>query len=188
DCVEVCNLLGLEGNNYLVLASSLGATTVIYAMAQNEIFPSNVVLVGPTTEFRVPLTIRLLLPVTNYWTYRNIGKKILKQIVMRKFTDEKADPFQKKKYSLALDLADPVRLKKCIRAWYKTTIYNEFPLIDGKRSFCYLIGASEDKLHPDRDSKLASESIENAKFIDLKTNSAAHDKPLIDLIDKTIMN
>ena len=54
--------------------------------------------------------------------------------------------------------------------------------IDGTISKCYVIGATEDKLHDVEETKGITDSIQNAEYIDLKTNSAAHEQPLIDLL------
>ena len=106
----------------------------------------------------------------------------MQKVVIRKYTDERADPKQKRKYLLALDLAEPIRLKKTLRAWDKNSIHDDLTLIDGVQTQCYVIGATEDKLHYVEETKGITAGIQNAKFIDLKTNSAAHEQPLIDLI------
>ncbi|MHA2028825.1 MAG: hypothetical protein ACW99Q_05500, partial [Candidatus Kariarchaeaceae archaeon] len=56
------------------------------------------------------------------------------------------------------------------------------PNIDGNSTKCYVIGATEDKLHDVEVTKGITDNIQNAEYIDLKTNSAAHEQPLIDLI------
>ena len=87
------------------------------------------------------------------------------------------------KYSIALDLANPVKLKHCIKAWVGNKVWDDLSNIDSEKSTCILIGASEDKLHPDAETRKVADGIDKSQFVDLKTNSAAHDQPLIDLIE-----
>lgn len=182
DCVESIKLLKLDKSDYTAIGSSLGSTTLIHCLAEKSIDPKNVILVGPAVVLRVPTAFKILMPFTNGWTYRNIAKKIMQKIVIRKYTNEKADPKQKEKYWLALELAEPIRLKKTLRAWNGNTINGDLDGIDGNQTKCYVIGATEDKLHDVEETKGITDSIQNAEYIDLKTNSAAHEQPLIDLI------
>ncbi len=182
DCVESIKILGLDKSRYTAIGSSLGSTTLIHCLSQKTIEPTNVILVGPAVVLKVPIAFRMLMPFTNTWTYNNIGKKIMQKVAMRKYTNEKADPKQKEKYWLALELAEPIRLKKTLKAWNGNTINGDLSTIDGTKTKCYVIGATEDKLHDVEETKGITYSIQNAEYIDLKTNSAAHEQPLIDLI------
>lgn len=182
DCVESIKILGLEKSEFTAIGSSLGSTTLIHLLADRKIEPNNVILVGPAVVLKVPTIFRILLPLTNTWTYKNVAKKIMQKVIIRKYTNEKADPKQKKKYWLALELAEPIRLKKTLRAWNGNTINGDIEKIDGTITKCYVIGATEDRLHDVEETKGITESIQNAEYIDLKTNSAAHEQPLIDLL------
>ncbi len=182
DCTEAYNHLYSKSDKVIALGSSLGSTTLIHCVAAKEIIPAHVILVGPALVFKYPFVFNLLLPLTNNLTYKYLGKPILKKVVIRKYTNELADPLQKKKYLLALDLAEPNRLKKTLKAWKGSSILEDLPLIDGHSSKCYLIGATEDKLHNVEETQLIANTIENANFVDLKTNSAAHEQPIIDMM------
>ncbi|MHA2098820.1 MAG: hypothetical protein ACW99A_09040 [Candidatus Kariarchaeaceae archaeon] len=182
DCVESINLSGLTDQKYTAIGSSLGSTTLIHCLSDKTIKPTNVILVGPAVVFKMPTAFKLLMPFTSTWTYNNIMKKIMQTVVMKKYTNEEADPKQKEKYMLALDLAEPIRLKKCLKTWDKNSIHDDLPNIDGNSTKCYVIGATEDKLHDVEVTKGITDNIQNAEYIDLKTNSAAHEQPLIDLI------
>ncbi|MHA2169637.1 MAG: hypothetical protein ACXAB7_07055 [Candidatus Kariarchaeaceae archaeon] len=182
DCVETYNYLYNKDDRVIALGSSLGSTTLIHCLARYSISPVHVILVGPAMVFTYPFAFSMLFPFTNNVTYKYLGRPLLKSIVIRKYTNEKADPLQKKKYLLALDLAEPNRLKKTLKAWKGSSILDDLALIDGKTSKCYLIGATEDRLHNVEETKLMAESIENADFVDLKTNTAAHNEPIIDMM------
>ncbi|MCE7734861.1 MAG: hypothetical protein GPJ54_08300, partial [Candidatus Heimdallarchaeota archaeon] len=97
DCVESIKILNLENGEYTAIGSSLGSTTLIHLLADKKIEPNNVILVGPAVVLRVPTIFRILLPFTNTWTYNNVAKKIMQKVIIRKYTNEKADPKQKKK-------------------------------------------------------------------------------------------
>ena len=182
DCVESIKTLELDKSEYTAIGSSLGSTTLIHLLSEKTIEPKNVILVGPAVVLKVPMIFRFLLPVTNTWTYNNIAKKIMQKVIIRKYTNEKADPKQKKKYWLALELAEPIRLKKTLKAWNGNTINGDLNKIDGTKTKCYVIGATEDRLHDVSETKGITEQIQHAEYIDLKTNSAAHEQPLIDLL------
>ncbi|MHA2502548.1 MAG: hypothetical protein ACXAE3_06755 [Candidatus Kariarchaeaceae archaeon] len=186
DCTESLHLLGYDDRDYITIGSSLGSTTLIHNMAENKISPNHAILVGPSTHFTVPKIFPYVMPILNNFTYRLIFRGILKKSALKDYTDEDADPKQKLKYSLALDLANAVKLKFCIKAWNNNMVWDDLPRIDGEKSICYLIGASEDKLHPDTETRKVAEGITNSKFVDLKTNTAAHDQPLIDLIQTIV--
>lgn len=182
DCNEIIDLLNLSSKEYIAIGSSLGSTTLIQNMANGSIRPPIAILVGPSVRFKVASGLRILLPFLTKWTYDKFVKVLMKRIAVKKYTNEKVDPLQKRKYELALELADPLKLKNCVKSWLGNNIYNDLEKIDGKLSKCYLIGASEDILHPDHETRDVSNKIENAIFVDLKTNSAAHDLPLIEFI------
>lgn len=182
DCETSVKLLGLDKEDYIAIGSSLGSTTLIHNLADQRVFPKHAILVGPTYVFKVPLALRMLLPIVTEFTFRRIGLPLIKRIVINLFVNEKADPQQKRKYLLALDLADPIKLKHVLRTWRGNRVADDLPKINGERTICYLIGASEDKLHPDELTKEIADKIENSVFVDLKTNTAAHEQPLIDMI------
>ncbi|OLS23076.1 MAG: hypothetical protein HeimC2_28160 [Candidatus Heimdallarchaeota archaeon LC_2] len=182
DCAESIEILGLDKSEYTAIGSSLGSTTLIHLLAEKTIEPKNVILVGPAVVLRVPTLFRFLLPITNTWTYNNVAKKIMQKVIIRKYTNEKADPKQKEKYWLALELAEPIRLKKTLKAWNGNTINGDLSKIDGSKTKCHVIGATEDRLHDVGETKGITDQIHNAEYIDLKTNSAAHEQPLIDLL------
>lgn len=184
DCSESIEKTGLVEENYIAIGSSMGSVTLIHCMARKMISTPKVILIGPPLDLSLPFAFKLMLQFVNDWFYRHIGMKIIRYIVVKKFTNEDADPKQKRKYKLAIELADIWKLKRSIKTWNRNRVHEDLPLIDGDISKCYLIGASEDKLHPDTDTRYIADNIQGSEFIDLKTNDAAHDTPLIELIDK----
>ncbi|MCY3413673.1 MAG: hypothetical protein INQ03_18665 [Candidatus Heimdallarchaeota archaeon] len=186
DNSESIQAIGLNGTDYIAVGSSLGSCTLIHNLARKSIDTPKVILLGPLLEIKVHLSIRILMYFINDWLFRNVGVKIVKKMIIRRYTNEKADPMQKRKYQLALELAEFNRLKTALRKWLGSKIEEDLPLIDGEKSHCYLIGASEDVLHPDTETIYIADNIPNAEYIDLKTNSAAHDTPLVEFIESIV--
>ena len=182
DCEESVALLGLAESDYIALGSSLGAVTLLHCAAAKTVNPKHLVLVGPLIKIKMPFAFKLLFPFTNDWTYRKIGKVIMQKIVLKKYTNEDADKEQKQKYMLALELARAVRLKKTLSSWNGSVVTDDLSKIDGSITKCYCIAASQDKLHGAETTKFIADKIENSEYVDLKTNTAAHRKPIIDLM------
>lgn len=182
DFVESIDQLDIKNKDYIALGSSLGANTVLIAISQKRVKPAYSILVGPTPVFSYPFALDLVFPFINDWIYHNIGVKIIKKIILSRYTDEEADPKQHRKYKLSLELAHIYKLKASLRAWRGMKLADYVPNINGEDSKCYFIGASQDKLHPETETQDIANMIKNAEFIDLKTNTAAHDQPLIDLM------
>ncbi len=178
DCAEAVRLIGLEDNTYIAVGSSLGSTILIHAMAQGLIFPKHAVLVGPNAEMKLPMGLKLLLPLVNDTIYR-ISKPLIKWYILKKYVDKEADPEQYHKYALGIDLSVPSRFRKVLRAWLGNKIWDDLPLI---KSHCVLVGAEKDKLHASNTTRRIADLIPDSDYIDLGTNKAAHDKPLVDLI------
>ncbi len=178
DCAETVNLVGLKDNEYVAIGSSLGSTILIHAMAQALISPKHAILVGPNAEMKLPLGLRLLLPLVNDTIYR-ISKPLIKWYLLHKYVDKEADPEQYHKYALGIDLSVPSRFRKVLQAWVGNKIWDDLPSI---KSHCILVGAEKDKLHASNTTRKIAELIQNSDYVDLGTNKAAHDKPLVDLV------
>jgi alpha-beta hydrolase superfamily lysophospholipase len=182
DFVEAIDHLDIKDKEYIALGSSLGANTVLIALSQQRVKPAYSILVGPTPVLTFPFALVLILPFINDWIYQNIGMKIVKKIILSRYTDEKTDPKQYRKYKLSLELAHLHKLKASLQIWRGAKLVDYVPNINGDDSKCYFIGASHDKLHPETETQDIANMIKNAEFIDLKTNTAAHEQPLIDLM------
>lgn len=181
DCAESIKKIGLDGKDYIIIGSSLGSMTLIHCLADKTINPPHVILVGPPLILKAKLLFRIIIFFINDTMYKYFFKPIVRFIIVRAYTNDD-DPKQKRKYILAIELATIWKLKRTIKAWINNRVHDELPKIDGNVSKCYLIGASEDKLHVSEDTKYIADNIQNADFVDLKTNTAAHEQPLVDLI------
>ena len=179
DVGESIRLLNLD--EYIAIASSLGSTTIIHAMAQQKLSPEPMhTIIEGVWDFKVPSP---LLHLINSATYPLI-KTFVKWGIHRKYTDA-ADPEQSAKYSLGLDLAMADRIKKSVQAWNGDEIWNEIPKIN---AHYIVIGARKDKLHPTETIHRIAYELPNATYIEFETNKEAHDKPLVDLVNRIFEN
>ncbi len=180
DVVEAIEQLELK--DYIAIGSSLGSTILIHAMARKQIHPTHAILVGPNAEMKLPFGFKIILPLVNDFIYK-LTKPIVKWYILNKYTDKQTDPEQYYKYSLGIDLSVPSRFRKVIQAWIGNKVWDDLPLIE---SHCVLVGAEKDKLHASDLTRKIAEMIPNADYVDLGTNKAAHDKPLLKLIEKIL--
>lgn len=179
DVGESIKLLNLD--DYIAIASSLGSTTLIHAMAQKKLSPEPLhTIIEGVWDFKVPSP---LLRLINSATYPLI-KKFAKWGMHRKYTDA-ADPEQYAKYSLGLDLAIADRFKKSAQVWNGDEILDELPKID---AHYIVIGAIKDKLHPTEKMHRIAMELPNATYIEFETNKEAHDRPLVELIKELVEN
>lgn len=169
----------------VALGSSMGANLVLLSLARHEIDPDFAVLVGPLLDFHVPRFFRFVTPFLNRITF-TIIKPIAWWFVLPRYLNKEKDPFQAHKYELGFKLGDANKMKFAFKSWAGTTLRDDLPKIDGKRTQVILIGAEEDKLHAADETKKIAELTENAKYIDLKTNFAAHDQPLVDYLKELV--
>ena len=70
-------------------------------------------------------------------------------------------------------------MRKCVIK--NANRYNGWNVLKDVTSRSILIGATKDTLHPSEFSFKVGKEIPDCTFIDLGTNKAAHDTPLVDL-------
>ena len=169
----------------IAVGSSMGANLILLSLARQDIDPDFAVLVGPLLDFHIPSFFKFVSPFLNRVTFAII-KPIAWWFVLPRFLNKDKDPFQAHKYELGFKLGDATKMKYAFKTWAGTTLREDLPKIDGKKTQVILIGAEEDKLHAADETKQIAEMTENAQYIDLKTNFAAHDQPLVDLLKNLV--
>jgi pimeloyl-ACP methyl ester carboxylesterase len=88
----------------------------------------------------------------------------------------KTDYDQYKKYSDALDAADPWKLKKGV---LKLAKYEVWGILEKISIPALIIGASKDSLHEPENLKMMTTMLPNATYIDLETNKQTHSREMI---------
>ncbi|MBN1328899.1 MAG: alpha/beta hydrolase [Candidatus Heimdallarchaeota archaeon] len=178
DIKEVIDQLKLDGTNYITVCSSTGGTIEVEALSEGWLKPKGAVMVGPTIEFHIKWFIAAgvsIVPEFIKWFFMPFTKWVLG----RAYVDKKAEPEQFDKYVRALEEGKLRRMRRCLRQMRGYKCWDMLPKINTK---CLLIGASKDKMHATEETIRTSKLIPNSKYLDLGSNKAAHEQPLIDAI------
>lgn len=166
--------LDLDKRKYITITSSMAGAMVIENIAHDDITPIGNIFVGPGVEIHfprgVPLLLRFLPPfLITAW------KPFIRWWLRRKLVE----PEQLKQYTRSIDEADFAKMRKCIIK--NANRYNAWDILKDIKGRSILIGATKDKLHETEFSFNVAKAIPNCTFIDLGTNKAAHDTPLVEL-------
>jgi pimeloyl-ACP methyl ester carboxylesterase len=184
DVVALTDQLDLPGNGYILMGSSLGATSVLDGCRFLRNKPRCLVLVGPNAEFRVPrfgkVIVTLFFPPMWF-----ILKPILKWYLKTFRLDFKHDPKQYYKYARNIDSADPWKLKKAIMNLWK---YQVWDLLEFIPFPTLIIGASKDKLHIPENLQRMVGMMPDARYLDMGTNEATHQAGMVEAMREYIQS
>ena len=180
DIVDTASLLKLE--NYILFGSSLGATAILES-SQLLKKPRALVLVAPNAEFRVPRTWIFIVKTFSPYLYLAI-KPAVKWYLKNFRLDVKSDQAQYNKYSNALDIADPWKLKKAVLALSK---YRAWDILSEIEHPVLLFGASKDVLHEPGNLEKMAGMMKNVTFIDMETNTGTHSKEMVEEVRKYLL-
>ncbi len=181
DVKESYELVKNDEITQIAIGSSMGANLILLSLARKEMQPQFAVLIGPLLDFHIPKFFRYVTPFLNRFTFMII-KPLAWRFVLPRYLNKEKDPFQAHKYELGFKLGDANKMKYAFKSWAGTTLRNDLNKIDGTKTKVILIGAEEDKLHAADETKQIAEMVQNGEYIDLKTNYAAHDMPLVKLL------
>lgn len=182
DLAEAEKFLGLHEKEYITISSSLGGTLILEELAKKTIKPQGSILVGPTTEIPFPTGVPFLMRFTPPFVM-NLFKPAIRWYFRNILVDREAEPEQARQYVRALNEADFRKVRKCIIKNHKYNGWEILPKIEGR---CLLIGATKDKVHKSELTLRIGKALPNCTFVDLGTNKAAHDTPLVKLARKFI--
>jgi alpha-beta hydrolase superfamily lysophospholipase len=178
DIKEVVEQLELDKKEYITVCSSTGGTIETIALSNDWLSPNCAIMVGPSiiyhTNFIPPLFATI---VPNF--IKPIFMPGIRWYLSRKYVNKKDEPEQLEKY---LRAAEEVDLRKVRKPGWQMIGYNSQHLLPKIKVNCILIGASSDKMHAAEECLENSKLIPNAKYIDLGSNKAAHEQPLVDVI------
>ncbi|HUT81801.1 MAG TPA: alpha/beta hydrolase [Candidatus Bathyarchaeia archaeon] len=183
DIKEVIEQLGLDDTDYITVCSSTGGTIEIEALSEGWLKPKGAVMVGPTVEYHIKWFISAgvsVLPEFVKWLVMPFTKWVLR----RAYVDKEAEPEQYDKYVRALEDGVLRRMRRTLRQMKGYNCWDMLPKINTK---CLLIGASKDKMHASEETIRANELIPKSRHMDLDSNKAAHEQPLIDAIKEFII-
>lgn len=175
DISKALTFNNLKSNDYIIIGSSLGATSIIDAIAQKKIYPALSVLISPNAEFNIPAYWVLLIKVSHPVLYFLL-KPLVKCYMKLKYLDIKSDPSQYYKYAYALDQANPYRLRRSVLSFYKYKVWDKIDLVKGK---VLIIFGSKDIMHDHAAVLKISEKLSDCTVIDLKTNKKTHSVEMV---------
>jgi hypothetical protein len=170
--------IGLDKSKYITISSSMGGSMIIENLAFKRITPIGSILISPGVEIIFPKLAPLLLRILPPFAIKMI-KPLIKRGIKKRAADAEKEPVQAAAYIRSIEEADVRKMRKCIIK--NANRYNGWDLLTKINDRIILIGASTDKSHSSDFSAKVAKSLSNCTYIDLGTNRAAHDTPLVEL-------
>jgi len=175
DIAGVVDYFSLPEKGYILLGSSLGATTIIDSYRFLPRQPLCLVLICVNAIFYIPKFWQNIVRFFPPRLYLGI-KPVIKWYLRNFRLDVASDAAQYAKYCRNLDAADPWKLKKAALAFIHYSIWNRLPEI---KVPALVIGASKDELHNLEDIRRIAQLLPNSTFVDLETNSQTHSAAMV---------
>jgi len=199
DIKEVVEQMGLDGQKYITLCSSTGGTilyealarkwlttggTILYeALARKWLKPTGSVSLGPSMIYNIEWYVSFFSQFIPNFIIKTVFRPFVRWNLTKVYVNKNAEPEQMVKYMRAFDEADLRKSKPIIRKMRK---YDGWDLPAKIDTPSVLIGASSDVMHAADNCKRVDSLMPNSYYVDLGSNKAAHEEPLIDEIYKFI--
>ncbi|MHA1355454.1 MAG: alpha/beta fold hydrolase [Candidatus Heimdallarchaeota archaeon] len=183
DIKEVVEQMGLADQKYIGICSSTGGTILFEALAKKWLSPTGLVAIGPSMVYYIKTFVTFLSRFIPNFIIRLLFRPFVRWYLKRAYVDDKAEPEQMVKYMRAFDEAIIKRALVLLRRMRK---YDGWDLPSKIDTPSVLIGASADVMHATKNCKRVDSLMPNSYYVDLGTNKAAHEQPLIDEIYKFI--
>ncbi len=183
DLKEVIEQMKLDDTKYITLCSSSGGTIEIEALMNKWINPKGAVMVGPTLQYNLHRIVPILIyMVPNF--VKEFFMPIFRFYMGRFHVDKNKYPEQYRKYVRAGEESNLRKIRRVIwKIGNKCSNWEMVPKVETKT---LLIGATEDKMHTTEMTLRVHEMLPNSEYVDLGTNKAAHEQPLVDIMKKFI--
>ena len=175
DIARVTALINLKDDGFIALGSSMGATAILDAMAEEKFSPSLAVLIGPNIEFNIPrflIIILSIIPVQFYKVIRPFAKWYMK----KKYIDMDSDSKQYDKYSYVLDNVHFDRTRRSALNFKK---YSFETKIEQIKKRILVFSGDKDILHNYERTVDMVRRIKGSKLINLKTNDKTHSEEMV---------
>mgnify|MGYP001416023735 FL=1 len=175
DIARVTALINLKDDGFIALGSSMGATAILDAMAEEKFSPSLAVLIGPNIEFNIPrflIIILSIIPVQFYKVIRPFAKWYMK----KKYIDMDSDSKQYDKYSYVLDNVHFDRTRRSALSFKK---YSFETKIEQIKKRILVFSGDKDILHNYERTVDMVRRIKGSKLINLKTNDKTHSEEMV---------
>ena len=183
DIKEVVEQLKLDDQKYITICSSAGGTMLFEALARKWIKPTGSVSVGPAMVYYIKPFVTILTFIIPPFILHTFFRPLTKRYLTKTYVNEKAEPEQMVKYLRSFDEA---KFRKSLPLLRKMQKYKNWDLPAKIDTPTLLIGASTDRLHATDDCKKVDSLMPNSYYVNLGSNKAAHEEPIIEEIYKFI--
>ncbi len=180
DLAETEKALGLDKRKYITISSSLAGASVLENHAYKTMTPLGSILISPGVEFHFPRWVLFILRIFPPFVIQML-KPLIRWLLGDVRVDKKNEPEQSAQYKRSITEADPRKMRKNILS---IAHYNGWDILPKIKDRLILIGATLDKVHESDFAHSIAKAMVNCSFIDLGTNKAAHDTPLVELTYK----
>jgi len=170
DIVRLIEQWSFPPNGYVLVGSSLGSTVIVECFHALTKPPAALVLISPNAVFRVPLIWKMIIALF-YPPFYGALKPFVKWYLKHFRLDVQVDEAQYKKYSGALDAADPWKLKKAVIALEQYSIWHR---LEALQCPVLLVGALKDLIHEPDHFQIIASRIPQVSVVDLETNANTH--------------
>ena len=178
DLENIEKALNLDKKKYITISSSMGGAMVLENLAKKTISPIGSILISPGVEVIFPKWSTILIPIVPAFGITML-KPFVRWYLRNKTVDSEKEPEQAKQYIRSVNEADVKKMKKCIVK--NANKYDGWDLLPEIKDRIILVGATTDKAHKSDFSFRVANALTNCTFVDLGTNKAAHDTPLVKL-------
>lgn len=175
--------LGLDKKQYITISSSMGGAMILENLALKAISPKGSILISPGVEVIFPKWATILIPIMPAFGIAML-KPLVRWYLRNKTVDADKEPEQAKLYIRSVNEADIKKMKKCIVK--NANKYDGWDILPKVKDRIVLVGATTDKAHKSDFSFKVAKALTNCTFVDLGTNKAAHDSPLVELTKEFI--
>ncbi|MEM1168200.1 MAG: alpha/beta hydrolase [Cyanobacteria bacterium P01_H01_bin.35] len=165
---------------FVLIGSSLGATTILESWHSFENKPEKIVLITPNIKMPFPsiLSIAFFIPDLIVEVLRPI---IFAYVNARK---QKLDKKQVAGMNEVINRGNLPRIKSSIKDLWN---YNfNLKLLTTINTPCLLITASEDRVHSHQDSQIILSKLPNSEYVNLKTFSTTHSQTIVSILKEWI--
>jgi len=169
DIVNVCRQLPENLEDCVVAGSSLGATSLLEAMKNEDFKPHVAFLIGPNGDFKMPFITHfvLLLPAFFYHIIKHYVIWYLKTFRV----DEKREPEQMQRYRNTLLAAHPQRIKLSTKALMGFSLWPNLERVQVPVGIAY---AGSHKLHKSEKIERIAHTLTHSLLIRCESNKYMH--------------
>ena len=158
-----------NGQPYLIIGFSLGATSGAEAIPAIKNKPLRLVMAEPSATFRFPPLIRFL---ASYFVFLYYPLKPLLKWYMRNYRINLREDYEMYLINCRiLDSASPEKISATVREISSYNISLILPLVDVP---VIVIGASKDTFHSHNEARQIAAGLKNALFVEMETNKRTH--------------